>query len=180
MATAADVLARASRELGKPYVFGAEGPGSFDCSGLVQYVFGQLGVRLPRLAHLQQAATTPVSSPQPGDLVFYGDPASHVGIYIGGGRMIDAPDVGQNVKVESVWGSPTYRRVPGVIPSGAAGLGQAIAAPVASITDKAAGILGLPTLADARGLVVTGLFAAAGLGLLMLGAWRGTTGGTRP
>lgn len=108
-----DILAWAKLELGKPYQYGAEGPDTFDCSGLVQYVFAEEGISLPRTAHEQQRATTPVSVPAPGDLVFYGNPAHHVGIYIGNGRMIDAPDVGLSVRTEGV-GTPTnYGRVTG-------------------------------------------------------------------
>ena len=92
---------------GMPYVWGAAGPTSFDCSGLVQWSFAQAGVRMPRVA-ADQARTgpaVPVSQLQPGDLLFYHtdptDPGyiSHVAIYLGGGKMIQAPQPGQNVEV---------------------------------------------------------------------------------
>ena len=92
---------------GLPYVWGASGPAAFDCSGLVQWSFAQAGIRMPRVA-ADQARTGPavsVSQLQPGDLLFYHtdptDPGyiSHVAIYLGGGRMIQAPQPGQNVEV---------------------------------------------------------------------------------
>src|SRR5262245_30045568 len=78
------------------------------------YIFGKEGIKLPRTAHEQQAYATPVTTPAPGDLVFYGYPAHHVGLYIGGGKMIDAPGTGQRVQVESVGHPTSYGRVPGV------------------------------------------------------------------
>ena len=92
---------------GLPYVWGAAGPSSFDCSGLVEWSFAQAGVRMPRVA-ADQARTgpsVPVSQLQPGDLLFYHtdptDPGyiSHVAIYLGNGKMIQAPQPGQNVEV---------------------------------------------------------------------------------
>jgi hypothetical protein len=176
MASGSDLVSLAMRELGKPYVFGAEGPGSFDCSGLVQWTAAQLGIKLPRRATLQGNATVPVTgSPQPGDLVLYGNPSryEHVGIYIGGGRMIDAPDVGQNVKIENVWGSPVYHRIPGLAPGG--GVLAAPAAAVGSVTGLFSSIAG-----DVRALVITSLVAATGLGLLALGSWKATSIIPRP
>ncbi len=92
---------------GLPYVWGAAGPDSFDCSGLVQWSFAQAGIPMPRVA-ADQARTgpaVPVSQLQPGDLLFYHtdptDPGyiSHVAIYLGNGKMIQAPQPGQNVEV---------------------------------------------------------------------------------
>jgi cell wall-associated NlpC family hydrolase len=82
--------------LGIPYVYGGEDPSGFDCSGFTQYVFGKAGISIPRTASAQQDAATPVSNPQPGDLVFYGSPAWHVGIYTGNGMMIDSPREGKS------------------------------------------------------------------------------------
>ncbi|MEO6789531.1 MAG: C40 family peptidase [Ornithinibacter sp.] len=81
--------------LGIPYVYGGSTPSGFDCSGLTQYVFAKAGKSIPRTASAQQRAATPVSNPQPGDLVFYGSPAWHVGIYTGNGMMIDSPRPGK-------------------------------------------------------------------------------------
>ncbi len=105
--------------LGVPYVFGGSDPATgLDCSGLVQLVFRQLGIALPRTAQLQYAATTrvPPDQLQPGDLVFfartYADPhdwITHVGIYIGDGMQINAPSGGQVVSIQPVfsdfWGA---------------------------------------------------------------------------
>jgi cell wall-associated NlpC family hydrolase len=95
----------AGAQVGKPYVWGAAGPDSFDCSGLVQWIWAKLGVALPRVAADQQAWATPVpiSELAPGDLVFFGSPAHHVGMYIGGGLMVDAPYTGALVSVSSIW-----------------------------------------------------------------------------
>jgi hypothetical protein len=109
-----DLIAAARAELGSPYVFGAEGPDTFDCSGLMQYAFAKIGVKLPRTAAEQQNAVQKVTSPIPGDLVFWGDPATHVALYIGQNKIIAAPQPGDVVKVQDVYGSPTYGRVSGL------------------------------------------------------------------
>jgi cell wall-associated NlpC family hydrolase len=102
----------ASLNKGKPYVWGAEGPYSFDCSGLVQYVFKQLGRSLPRTAEDQYdvSAKVPQSGKQPGDLIFYGSPGNiyHVGIYAGNGYMWAAPQTGGVVSLRPIYSS-TYK-----------------------------------------------------------------------
>ncbi|WP_261559406.1 C40 family peptidase [Frankia tisae] len=102
----------ASLNKGKPYVWGAEGPYSFDCSGLVQYVFKQLGRSLPRTAQGQYNVSTkvPQSGKQPGDLIFYGTPGNiyHVGIYAGNGYMWAAPQTGGVVSLRPIYSS-TYK-----------------------------------------------------------------------
>ncbi|MGH3491782.1 MAG: NlpC/P60 family protein [Sciscionella sp.] len=87
---------------GSNYVWGGATPGSFDCSGLVEWAYGKLGVSLPHSSQAQSqiGEAIPRNALQPGDLVFFGSPAHHVGIYVGGGKMVDAPDFGQVVKVE--------------------------------------------------------------------------------
>jgi cell wall-associated NlpC family hydrolase len=106
-------LANALGEVGVPYVWGGSSPTTgFDCSGLVQWAYGQAGIDLPRVADQQQQVGTKVASlaqAQPGDLVFYGNPAYHVGIYLGNGYMVDAPQTGQTVQIQPV-GSPTEIR----------------------------------------------------------------------
>lgn len=94
--SASDVADVAASLIGRPYVWGAEGPNSFDCSGLTQYVFREFDVDLPRRAVSQSRAGDPIGRRlQRGDLVFFSDDArkslvTHVGIYEGGGRMIEA------------------------------------------------------------------------------------------
>ncbi|WP_261574371.1 C40 family peptidase [Frankia gtarii] len=99
----------ASLHAGKPYVWGATGPSSFDCSGLVQYVYRQLGKSLPRTTDQQYAATTRIAqgSEQPGDLIFFGQPGGiyHEGIYAGDGKMWAAPKTGDVVKLSKIWTS---------------------------------------------------------------------------
>jgi cell wall-associated NlpC family hydrolase len=100
-------VAVAAQQAGEPYVFGATGPNSFDCSGFTQYVYRQIGVSLPRTASEQQSATTPVArgAERPGDLIFFGSPAYHVGIYAGNGKIWYAPKSGDVVKLGSIWDS---------------------------------------------------------------------------
>jgi cell wall-associated NlpC family hydrolase len=89
---------------GKPYVWAAAGPDSFDCSGLVEYAYGAAGVGLPHSAFMQSQLGQPVSRSQlqPGDLVFFYSPVSHVGIYIGNGQMVHAPTTGDVVKISNI------------------------------------------------------------------------------
>ncbi|MFE9027365.1 NlpC/P60 family protein [Streptomyces iakyrus] len=98
-------LAFARAQIGKPYVWGAVGPGSYDCSGLTQAAWKAAGVDLPRTTYDQVNAgtTVPLSQAQPGDLVFFYDDVTHVGIYIGNGMMIHAPKPGTYVREESVY-----------------------------------------------------------------------------
>ena len=99
------VLGIAASLTGISYVYGGTTPAGFDCSGYTQWVFGKAGTSLPRTAEAQRQAATPVSDPQPGDLVFFGAPAFHVGIYAGGGMMWDAPHSGTVVGKRPVWSS---------------------------------------------------------------------------
>jgi peptidoglycan DL-endopeptidase CwlO len=107
------VVAIAQKYLGVPYVWGGASPSGFDCSGLVMYCYAQLGVSLPHNAAMQYADCTPVaqSAAQPGDLVFFGYSAGgihHVGIYVGGGSMIDAPYTGVDVRYDAAFGGDFY------------------------------------------------------------------------
>jgi cell wall-associated NlpC family hydrolase len=103
-------LRAAASKLGRPYVWGAEGPDTFDCSGLVQWAFAQAGVRMPRVTHQQWVSgpQVPLSQAQPGDLLFWRlDPTnpgyiSHVAIYWGNGKMVVAPRTGDVVKIAPV------------------------------------------------------------------------------
>ena len=116
--TGAEVVGAATKYLGVPYAWGGTDPASgLDCSGLTQRVYADLGIDLPRTAAQQATAGRPVASlaeAQPGDLVFFDNSSSrggidHVGIYVGGGKMIAAPQEGEVVKVQDV-GSPTLIR----------------------------------------------------------------------
>ena len=100
-----EAAAIAARYLGIPYVWGGATPAGFDCSGLVSYVYAQIGITLPHYTVAQWNATTPISMGdiQPGDLVFF-DGLGHVGIYIGGGQFIHAPHTGDVVRVSSLSG----------------------------------------------------------------------------
>lgn len=89
--------------LGIPYVYGGSTPSGFDCSGFTQYVFRKAGISIPRTASAQQRAATRVSNPKPGDLVFFGSPAWHVGIYTGNGMMIDSPKPGKSTSERPVF-----------------------------------------------------------------------------
>lgn len=168
-----ELLAAARREIGKPYVYGAEGPTSFDCSGLMQWVFAKIGIKLPRVAAEQQRFATPVTNPQPGDLVFFGRPAHHVGLYVGGGRMIAAPHTGALVREQAIGSGATYGRI--------SGLGAATAPYLGAVEGTVqTGLGGLVNtsfsvdefLGRARGTVLQATAAVFGLALLGLGLYR--------
>jgi cell wall-associated NlpC family hydrolase len=100
----AQALEAALSRRGDPYVWGAAGPGEFDCSGLVVWAFSQLGIALPHYTGSLWNSGVHVARNdlEPGDLVFFYADISHVGIYIGDGLMVDAPDFGQDVMVQPV------------------------------------------------------------------------------
>ncbi|MFI8961321.1 NlpC/P60 family protein [Streptomyces sp. NPDC053493] len=101
---AAEAIAFARAQLGKPYVWGATGPSAYDCSGLTQAAWRAAGVSLPRTTYTQINAGRRVSRSElaPGDLVFFYSGISHVGLYIGGGQMIHAPRPGAPVRVAPI------------------------------------------------------------------------------
>jgi len=104
----AQALQAAIAKEGDPYVWGAAGPGQFDCSGLVVWAYAQEGIALPHYTGSLWNSGVHVARNdlEPGDLVFFFSDISHVGIYIGNGLMIDAPNFGETVKVEPVyWGA---------------------------------------------------------------------------
>ena len=94
----------ARSQLGKPYEYGAAGPDSYDCSGLTQYAYRAAGIELPHSSRSQSEMGTPVerANLRPGDLVFFYQPVSHVGIYVGDGQMVDAGDEDTGVVQRSV------------------------------------------------------------------------------
>lgn len=164
MSKLSDLINAGKRELGKPYVYGAEGPGSFDCSSLMQYIFGQVGIKLPRVASAQQDATTPVSKPVAGDLVFWGDPAYHVALYLGGNKILVAPKSGDVVKITNLYGSPTFGRVKG--------LNNGVSAPLDGITQQVGSSSGdTGNIAGWQAFALNAVFAVTGLSLIGWGAY---------
>lgn len=106
----AAVIAFAQAQLGKPYRWAAAGPDSYDCSGLTMAAYATIGVQLPHNAALQSTYGTRVPSQAlllPGDLVFFGSPPHHVGLYVGNGQMIDAPHTGAFIRYDPLWSDYT-------------------------------------------------------------------------
>jgi hypothetical protein len=186
--TGAAIVAEFRRFVGDPYVYGDAGPAAFDCSGLVQYVLGKLGISAPRTSEAQWAWVQKVSRSQlqAGDLVFMqfpGDNASpgHVEVYIGGGQVLGADDPAQGVAITSL-----ASNLPNVV-----GYGRVPNSAVSTASSGGGGLLSLPS--DVLGLfdqatsfatkllwilnpenwarIIAGLFAAflliAGLGFLI-------------
>lgn len=112
---AAAIIATARNYLGVPYVWGGKTPAGFDCSGLTRWVYAKHGVTLPWSSGEQAKAGVAVSRSEAraGDLIFFGSPVHHVGIYLGDGKMLDAPRKGKPVQIRSVWDDSTikFRRV---------------------------------------------------------------------
>lgn len=109
----AAILAYAQAQVGKSYVWAAEGPDSFDCSGLTMMAYAQAGIQLEHSSSAQLLAGEHISASeaQPGDLLWW---PGHIAIYTGGGRMIGAQTPAEGVREMAVYGSPTYIRVPGL------------------------------------------------------------------
>jgi cell wall-associated NlpC family hydrolase len=106
----AEAVQWAEKALGRPYVWAASGPGSFDCSGLTMWAYGHAGVSLPHSSRSQINAGARVSRDnlEPGDLVFFGSPIHHVGVYVGGGDFIESPHSGASVRIASLAGRGDY------------------------------------------------------------------------
>lgn len=197
--TGQSIIDEAKKFLGDPYVYGAAGPSSFDCSGLVQYVLTQLGVKgVPRTSEAQWGWVQKISRSQlqPGDLIFEqwpGDnsPPGHVVIYAGGGQVVEAPQPGQDVHVRKWSPSETtivgYGRPQGMSGASGSSSGGSGGGGIGSILSLPSDITGMFTRAEqlaqaamwvfnpenwAR--IIAGLFgavlAAFGLGFLI---WAG-------
>jgi cell wall-associated NlpC family hydrolase len=98
-------------QVGKPYQYGGAGPDSFDCSGLTQFAYRAAGIELPHSSRSQSTMGVPIDNIwdlQPGDLLFFYSPVSHVGIYIGDGQMVHASTEGQPVSVVDARDVPDY------------------------------------------------------------------------
>ncbi|MCB1302057.1 MAG: C40 family peptidase, partial [Tetrasphaera sp.] len=107
---AAAAIAYAQAQLGKPYLWGGSGPDAFDCSGLTMMAWRQAGVYLSHYTGAQYAETArvPIDQLQPGDLVFFGssgESSHHMGLYVGGGQMIEAPYTGAVIRYASIYRS---------------------------------------------------------------------------
>jgi cell wall-associated NlpC family hydrolase len=161
--TGSQVVADAATYVGVPYQWGGTSPSTgFDCSGLVQHVYADLGISLPRTSQEQATVGRPVASladARPGDLLFFepgpGGPG-HVGIYIGDGKMIDAPHTGTTVQVQSVWttpcairrilppGTPLQASASGTSATAVAGLASSTSASGLALSASGLGALGVP------------------------------------
>lgn len=114
--TGLSLASTALAQLGRPYKYGGNGPQAFDCSGLVYFIHGQLGIQVPRTTEDQFRAARPVARDRlaPGDLLFFridGRKPSHVGIYAGEGRFVHAPQTGRPVEVQPLGDSWYSRRL---------------------------------------------------------------------
>lgn len=170
----ADIVNTAAKELGDPYVFGAEGPNRFDCSGLVQYVFKQFGIKTPRVAADQAHFGSSVSRAkiQPGDLIFFNwggqGKVDHVGIYAGSGQMIHAPHSGTVVKKVKLtnyhWANMSgIRRFPGV--TGGPATVEASSGVAGAVAGAVGALPGSATLTDAvKGIAGSAAGIAEGIG----------------
>ena len=162
----------ASKYLGTPYRWGGTDPSTgLDCSGYTQLVFKQLGISLPRVSGDQAKVGTAVpslSQAQPGDLVFFGSPVHHVGIYVGDGKMIDAPHTGSKVQVRNVYETPSQIRR--VVPDdsqplsadASSGSGLSSSAVSALLASISAGSTGTAGVSGFSATPYASLFTAAG------------------
>jgi len=102
--SAGEAVAFGLAQVGKPYGWGGSGPGSYDCSGLTMASWAAAGVSLPHNSGMQYSSTSRVSrgALQPGDLLFFGSPIHHVGMYVGNGKMVESPHSGLSVRVVSI------------------------------------------------------------------------------
>ncbi|GAA1823545.1 hypothetical protein GCM10009682_49770 [Luedemannella flava] len=208
-----DVVNAAKKYLGVPYVFGGTDPATgLDCSGLVQRAYRDLGIELPRIAADQAREGTRVADlnhAKPGDLLAFNSPVDHIAIYVGDGKMIAAPQPGENVKIQDVYQTPSaIRRIipepttanpaTSVRPASLSGAGDLAGVPYANLFTKAGEKYGVsPKLlaavakvesgynpnavspAGARGLMQLMPATAAGLGVNALNPTEAVDGAAR-
>jgi cell wall-associated NlpC family hydrolase len=129
--TGEDVVTEAKKYLGVPYVWGGTDPKrGLDCSGMIQLVYKNLGYDIPRVSYEQATAGTEVkgglAAAKPGDILAFGSPVHHVGIYIGDNKMIEAPRPGLDVRIGEVYETPTAIRR--IIPEGGTAMGSTVGA----------------------------------------------------
>jgi hypothetical protein len=189
--TGDQIVAYALQQLGKPYVWGAEGPNGYDCSGLVYAAYKAAGVPATRTTASnlgRQGREVSLQEARPGDVVFYEEGAvDHVGIYAGGGRMVDAPTQGKPVELVGVGNPTSIRRMPGVTPgevtvpgglSGANGPGRGggpldkigdVLNPLGALGDAIGSTFG-SWQSDLFGLVLKGTAAVCVVALVVVGA----------
>ena len=165
--TGSAVVADAQKYLGVPYLYGGTDPSKgLDCSALVQRTYADLGISLPRTSQQQATMGTPVASlaqAQPGDLVCFGSPATHIGIYAGDGKMVVAPHTGTNVQIQEITQTPsTIRRIIADPPSvSAAARPAALSTSVTSTWPSGAGAYATAfTAAERRYNLPPGLLSA--------------------
>lgn len=99
-----NVLLKSKKYIGTPYLWGGTTPKGFDCSGLIHYLYGKQGISIPRNSREQFSRLQATSDPQPGDLVFFRKKGviNHVGLYLGNGQMLHAPQTGMSVRIENI------------------------------------------------------------------------------
>ena len=136
------VVEEARKYLGVPYLWGGTDPKQgLDCSGLVQLVYRKFGIELPRVSYQQATAGRPVASlaeARPGDILAFDNPVDHVGIYLGGGKMIEAPRTGLDVRVIDLYETPTAIRR--VLPDAPVAPAAAASTPLSSAAASGAGL----------------------------------------
>jgi hypothetical protein len=161
-ATGSDVVTDAKKYLGVPYVWGGTDPTSgFDCSGLVQHVFKDLGVSVPRLVRDQMNAgqTVPsLAAAKPGDLLVMNG-VEHIGIYLGNNQYLHAPEPGQKVSIADIPAGAQFDRIVRVVPAAA----DPSAAAAGTLNSSLAGMLGSSALGGGSSDSLASLLASSGL-----------------